>query len=178
MLTGNAQFPVPYPSIIVSLAQLIADIDDYDNAITDNETHADGTSEAMRLAGEIVHSDLISIMAMVQAAMDLDKPNAILTATNAGYDTKTQSIRGPRKANCFRGEEPGELIVWGEGAGPHDWQESLNGGVTVQNIPGTKGGIKTVTGLISDKRYWYRSRTILPGGSYGEWSEWVSEVAP
>jgi len=173
-LTGNPLFPVPYPDNVTSLADLGNHIVDYDKAIAANEAHVEGSAEALKLAGDVVHADLISIMSMVQDAMDDDKPNAIKIATDAGFETKYETSHGPRKAQVNQCTEQGCLIVWGEGGGPHDWQMSRDGGQSFENKGGTSAGILEVTGEKSDVRIWFRSRQIFTRGKFGEWGPWVS----
>jgi len=177
-LTGNPRFTVPYPLIITPLATLVTNTDLYDTAITLAATHAIGTAEAADVAADVVHANLLSIMSMVQIAMDNDRPNAIVIATSAGFETKTESKRGPRKAKVLKGNEPGSFVVHAEGEGQHEWQESTDNGATFEFIGATKGGILEVEGKIPDKRYYYRARTVLSKGRKGDWGPWVSEVAP
>ena len=178
LMTGNPLFVTPYPLIITPLATLVTDTGLYDTALTLAATHATGTAEAAEVAGEVVHQDLISIMSMVQAAMDNDRPNAIVIASGAGFETKTESKRGPRKAEVFAGNEPGSQVVHAEGRGPHEWQESPDNGATFTNIGATSGGVLEVEGKTPDKRMYYRARQVLPKGRKGDWGPWVSGVVP
>ena len=115
---------------------------------------------------------------MVQAKMDDDRPNAIVIATGAGFETKTESAHGPRKAKVIKGNETGSFVVHAEGRGQHEWQESLDNGATFAYCGSTRGGVLEVEGKTPDKRYYYRARMVLSKGRKGDWGPWVSEVAP
>jgi len=177
-MTGNPLFTIPYAAIITPLATLVTDTDLYDAALTLAATHADGTAEAADVAGEVVHQDLISIMSMVQAKMDDDRVNAIVIASGAGFDTKTESKRGPRKAGVYQGNEPGSFVIHSDMTGQHEWQESTDNGATFKDIGSSSGGEYSVEGKIPDKRYYYRGRQVLTWGRKGEWGPWRSNTAP
>ncbi|MEI8203500.1 MAG: hypothetical protein WCH34_10840 [Bacteroidota bacterium] len=176
-LTGNTDFPVPYPDDVVALATLVTDTGIYDTKIVIAKTRVSGSSEAMQVAQNTVHLDLESIMSMVQRKMDANPDRALQICANAGFDSKLEGNRGKRKAGCEKDTEPGTMIIYGEGEGQHDWQESINAGETFYFLASTTGGIKHVDNLISKKRYWWRSRRVYPNEKYGDWTEWVSEEA-
>ena len=115
---------------------------------------------------------------MVQAKMDDDRPNAIVIASGAGFETKTETKRGPRKAKVFAGNEPGSQVVHAEGQGQHEWQESPDNGETFTNIGATSGGVLEVEGKTPDKRMYYRARQVGTKGRKGDWGPWVSGVVP
>ena len=173
-MTGNTRYPIPYPTGVTSLVDFGTHITTWDNAITAALPNGGGTAEAAHLAGEVVHADILTIMPMVQIAMEDDAPNAIQIATDAGFETKDEGSHGPRKAEVFQCTEPGCLIVNGEGQGQHDWQKSYDGGKTFENLRGTTGGVKEITGEKSDVRVWFRSCQVLSHGEYGPWGPWVS----
>ncbi len=174
-MTGNALYPLPWPSGVTSLTDLGTHITNFDNGIIAEEA-GEITMEALDILSEIVHDDLISIMGMVQGAMDDDIENARVIAEDAGFETKEDGTRGPRKAQCFQTTQQGCLIVWGDGPGYHEWQKSLDGGKTFENYGSTTSGILEVRDEKSDVALWFRSRQVLKGGTYGPWSIWVSGI--
>jgi len=177
-LTSNPKFPLPYPANITTLAKLVTDTHDFDLAIVAAKNKVVGSAEALKIADDLVHMDLISIMSMVQSAVDADRVNGIKIANEAGFDTKKEAISGAGHAEVKRGAEPGVLIAFGDGPGYHDWLKSDDGGATWERIAPTRGRRKTERDLVSDKRIYFRSRLVLKDETYGEWSAWVSEVAP
>jgi len=174
-MTNNTRYPLPWPTDVTSLADLGTHIVDFDNGIT-AEAAGEITTEALDILSEIVHADLISIMGMVQDAMEADIENARVIAEDAGFETNSDGTRGPRKAQCFQSTEQGALIVWGNGGGPHEWQKSLDGGATFVNYASTTSGILEERNQKSDVALWFRSRQVLKGGTYGPWSIWVSGI--
>jgi hypothetical protein len=177
-LTGNPKFPTPYPIIIIPLSKLSSDITAYDTAITTASLKGKGTASIANTAGDEVHDDLKNLMIMVQIAMDNDETNARTTCEGAGYVCKAESLRGKRTTKATPGHMPGMVLLEGEGLRMHQWQQSPDGGKTIVNIDPTTSGKKTVTGLTSDVREWFRGRQVLPDEQYGPWSAWVSVMVP
>ena len=172
-MTGNPLFVVPYPTGISSLANLVTHTATYDSAMGAAKTRLEGTAEAEKVAEEVVHADCLSIMSMVQNAMDANKPNAGLIATNAGFGTKTINPRGKRPNAVFQATEPGCLIVWGEGPGQHEFQKSFNEGHEFVLDGSSPSGIYEARGLNSNEKVWFRSRMVLTRGRFGEWGPWL-----
>ncbi len=74
----------------------------------------------------------------------------------------------PAKSNAA-----GEADLTGAGAGPHQWQQSNDGGTTTIALDPTRTGITKVTGLASGSKPSFRNRQILTKGRYGDWSNWI-----
>jgi hypothetical protein len=171
-LTGNPLFTIPYPVNITTLAQLGLDITAAETAQTLAETKVKGSAKAFSEALVVVHNDLISIMSMVQAAMTAAPKNAESICQGAGYDVKKETSHGARK-NTAKSNAAGEADLTGAGAGPHQWQQSNDGGTTIIAIDPTRTGKTKVTGLASGSKPSFRNRQILTKGEYGDWSEWI-----
>jgi hypothetical protein len=177
-MTGNTDFPLPWPANVTSLATLETDIGTFDDNIVAAKTRAKGTSEAEELSSKKAHKDLLSIMRMVQTKMD-DKPEeALRICTDAGFGNKSRATRGKRKREAKPGNIPGSLIVTDEGAGKRQWQQSPDEGKAITHLDPTTGGKTTATGLTSLQFYWFRCRLVLTKGRYGDWTPWFGAIAP
>ena len=171
-LTGNTDFPLPWPINITTLAELQPLIDTADAALTAAKTRAEGTAEALKTAMWQLHLALINIMGMVQTAMYDDVINAETICLGAGYNVKRETSHGPRKDTATSTQE-GLVELGGAGAGPHQWQQSSDGGITIIALDPTRGGKTSVPGLVSNSTHWFRNRQVLSKGQYGEWSNWI-----
>jgi hypothetical protein len=170
-LSGNTTFPLPWPSNITTLAELQTLITTADEALTDAKTRAKGTSQALKTALWQLHLALINIMGMVQLAMYDDAANAETICLGAGYNVKRESPHGPRKDTATSTEQ-GIVELEGAGAGPHQWQQSPDGGTTIMALDPTRGG-KTSAAALSGSMQWFRNRQVLTKGQYGAWSNWI-----
>jgi len=168
MLTGNATFPVPYPSNIVTLVNLGLHLDDFENALGQSDSDLIASTEV------IVHDDLKNIMTMVQIKMDQTRPQAETICTGAGYDVGKETPHSPRINDIKTGTEPGSAILYGVGPGMHEWELSYDGGQTSKPLRPTTKGRKELTGETPDIPIWQRNCLVLPNDTYGEWTEWVS----
>ena len=177
-LTGNVRFPIPWPSNIVSLDDFSDSIEDVDAAITLRKTNVKGSANALQKAVKIMYNNAQNIMTMVQICMNNNVGDAIEICIGTGFEYKTITVRGKRKNSVKQGSEPGELVFECEGAGYHEFQMSVDGGVTITHLPSGSSGICIAKNLISKKEYWFRGRLILAGNAFGEWTTWVSGIAP
>jgi hypothetical protein len=177
-MTGNAYFPTPWPANIVTLAKLNTDITTLDTAITAAAGKGKGTAAVENAAAKVVHDDLTNIKNMVQITMDANPANAVAIAESGGYDCKAETTHGKRQTKAKKGPIPGCVLLEGAGEGMHQWMQSPDGGKTIIHLDPTTGGKKTVVGLTSDVRMYFRSRLVLPKEQYGEWSDWVSIMVP
>ena len=60
----------------------------------------------------------------VQEMADLDPANATIIITDAGFGVKHVPIKQKQKNTAVDGPEVGEVILTGEGRGPHNWRVS------------------------------------------------------
>ena len=167
-LTGNTTFPVPYPSNIVTLVNLGLHLDNFEAAIALEDTDLTASTEV------IVHDDLTNIMTMVQIAMEQNKPSAETICVGAGYDVGKETPHSPRTNSVKTGTEPGSAILLGVGPGMHEWELSLDGGLTSKPLRPTTKGRKEITGEKPDILIWQRNCQVFPNDTYGEWTTWVS----
>ena len=83
-----------------------------------------------------------------------------------------------KRTGVYPGNEAGTLVVFGKGRGASEWQESTDNGATFTKLGFTTMAQLEVKGKTPGKRYYYRSRKMLPNGRTGAWSPWMSGVAP
>ncbi len=166
-LTDNDNFVVPWPSIFVSLANFGLHLDAFEAAL------ASGDADLISSTEIVVHDDCMNLKPMVQAKMDSDKPNAANICTGAGYDLGKKGSNGPRKNTIKPGNEPGSVVMTGEGPGQHDWEISFDGGTTAIPIDSTSSGKTTKDGLRSKTDIWQHNRRVLTKGRHTDWTPWV-----
>ena len=176
-MTGNADFPLPWPANVTSLATLQTDMGTFDDNIVAAKTRAKGTAEAEQASSIQVHKELLSIL-RIQTAMDSKPDQAVRICTDAGLNQKGQATRGKRKREAKKGNVPGSLIVTDEGAGRRQWQQSPDEGKTIINLDPTTGGKTTVTGLTSMQFVWFRCRLVFTKDRYGDWTPWFGGIIP
>ena len=172
-LTGNALFPVPYPPHVTSLTDFGNNIQKFDDAIVAVETKQPDAEANLRAIEAIVHNDVNSIAGMVALAMEADPANAQKIAESVNFATSYEGSRGPRIAEVLQATDPGCLIVLAEGDGTHEFEQSSDGGKTVEKTYCSTSGRLDVFGLDSDKKYWFRARQVLTYGRTGDWGPWV-----
>jgi len=168
MLTGNSNFPVPWPSNIVTLANLGSHLDDFEDALAVKD------ADLIASTGVIVQDDLKNIMTMVQIKMDSNRPLAEKICSGAGYDVGKEIPHSTRKNSVKAGSEPGSAILTGVGKGTHEWELSYDGGLTSKPLRATTKGRKELTGEKPDIEIWQRNCQVFPNDTYGEWTDWVS----
>ena len=166
-LTNNSLFPLPWPTNIVTLANLGTHTDAFESALGSGDAGLISSTET------VVHDDLINIMSMVQIKMNSDRPNAENICTGAGYDIKKEAPHSPRANSIKPGNEPGSAIFTAIGTGPHEWEVSIDGGTTFKGIPSTRSGKTSISNFASDIDIWQRNRTVLANNKYGDWTQWI-----
>ena len=77
--------------------------------------------------------------------------------------------RPPTKPGAKDTNQTGTVELLGEGEGMHEWEQSEDG-ENWQRLDSTTTQKKTVTGLVKGRRYYFRSRQVLPHGEYGPWT--------
>jgi hypothetical protein len=171
-LTGNANFPVPYPSNIVSLAQLDTDIAAMVTTHTNARSKTVGTADVRNASLSVLLNDLRSIMQMVQAVADKTPATAETIIIGAGYDVKKTAVKQKQNDAARTGKVSGDVIITAKGAGPHEWQMSKDK-VSIINLDATSGAKTTVNDLTPGDVWYFRSRPILKKGIKGDWSDWI-----
>jgi hypothetical protein len=177
-MTGNTDFPSPWPVNVVLLHYLEIDIQAFDDALVESKTRAKGTAETLEKTCHKVYKDLRTIQSMLQLMLDLDPEDAERMCADAGFDRKSMATRAKRKREVQKGNESGSLIITDEGPGMRQWQMSADGGVTSSDLPPTTGGITSVSGLAPDKDYVFRCRLVNTKNRYGDWTSWFGEKKP
>ncbi|MBI4946541.1 MAG: hypothetical protein HY840_09085 [Bacteroidetes bacterium] len=172
-LTGNVNFPVPYPANVVSLAQLGTDITALVAAETAAKSKAVGTVDARNAALIIVLSDLRSILQMVQAAADKAPANAETIIIGAGYDVKRSNPHGKQQNTASDGNEEGTVLLTAEGTGPHEWRMSTDQAAWTA-LPSSRTAKTKVSGLTVGVKYFFQNRQLLTKGDKSDWSQSVA----
>jgi len=171
-LTGNTNFPTPFPANITSLVQFGTDITALDAAETAAQNRTKGASAIRDQALEIVIKDLKSLMTMVQNAADADTANAEAIIQNAGFDVKSPTIKQKQGNTAISNNVPGVVDLTADGTGPHEWQMSKDQ-VTITQLNATLTASTTITGLTSGDLLNFRNRKIDSLGGGNPWSPWI-----
>ncbi len=170
-LTGNANFPVPYPTNIVSLAQLGTDITALVAAETAAKNKAPGATDARDAIMNTVLADLRSIMHLIQIKADTNPVNAETIIMGAGYDVKATSAKQKQQNTAKNAEVSGTVILTAEGSGAHEWQQSKDQ-LNIIHLPATSKANTTVSGLTSGEVWYFRNRKIANKNGQFDWSAW------
>ncbi len=178
-LTGNLDFPSPFSPEFVTLLKFGIDIDNADAKLMARLQKMPGSKNGLAAFVNLVYDDVQNLCMMLFLKMRTVAPDeAVRICNDAGFEYKSVFIRTKRPNKVLKAVEPGVLVVWAQGKGQRQWQESpdTNQG-TIIDLPPTSGGITTVRNLISKKEYWFRWRLVLTKGRYGAWSDWYSGTA-
>ena len=171
-LTGNANFPLPYPTNIPTLAQLGLDINALVAAQTAVKSRTAGADDARNAALTLVVADLRGIIPMVQAAADKIPANAETIIPGAGYDVKKVSPHQKQGDAVKEGKVSGSVILTASGGGGHEWQMSKDL-IAITNLPSTSGAKTTMSGLTPGDVWYVRNRPILKKAELGNYSLWI-----
>jgi hypothetical protein len=174
-LTGNTNFPLPYPVNVVSLAQLGTDIIAVDTAQTNVRNGVKGAVQDRNAKMKIVKTDLESIKSMVQIKADSNPANAESMITGTGYDYKKVFIRQKQQLGVKRTAVSGSYMLIADGGGEHEWQISTDK-INITNLPATSTAHTLVTDLTVKQTYYQRNRKVGKKGVVYDWSPWLEFI--
>jgi hypothetical protein len=172
-MTGNPNFPLPFPVNVVPIATLSADIQTLDTAETASKTKAKGTADTRNAAKVVVDSDLHSLVGYVQSVADKTSAQSEAIILSAGMNVKKSGAHSKPDFVAKNDKVSGTVLLSAKGSGGHEWQQSTDG-INWTNLPATAGAKTKVTGLTSVTKMYFRSRAILRKGQQGAWSQMVS----
>jgi hypothetical protein len=172
-LTGNSDFPTPWPLNIVSLTDYNDSIEDLGKKNVARQTNVKGSAQALDDAVKKVRSDTANIMTMVQNAMRAKPLEAIRICTDAGFEHKKLTARGPRPNSARPTTQKGELLVEFEGGGQMHIQISMDKGETWTTCDPTSCGSVLLKNLESNRLHYFRGRKVLSKGAYGDWTDMI-----
>lgn len=169
-MTGNANFS----SSAAKVTQLLADINALDASQTALGTKPPTTTAAARnILLEVVKNDLRLLRNDVQAAADAKPASAEAIILSASMSIKKTSFRNKQQNEAEDGNLVGEVILYAEGEGSHQWQQSPDGGETIIHLDPTSRSTTTVYNLQPGVKVWFRNRQILSNNNYGVWTNWL-----
>ncbi len=177
-MTGNANFPTPYPANVPALATVTADINALDSTESVALTKVIGSVETRDAKKEILLKDLHALLAYVQGIADNNPANAVAIIKSAGMDVKQPVSRTKSDFDVSYGDVSGSALLVAKVAAKrasYEWQMSADG-KTWNNLPVTLICKTTVTGLVPGTTYYFRFKAVTTDGE-GDWSQFVSIVA-
>ena len=174
-LTGNPNFTVPYPTGIVSLAQLGTDITALVNAEALAKTKAAGAVAARNLALANVLIDLRSLILMVQIKADANVNNSASIILGAGYDVKQAKATAKKINGAFNTQILGTVLLTADASGHHEWEMSKDQ-VTITNLPATSTSHTTVANLTTGDVWYFRNRKVNTKKTTYNWCQWIKLV--
>jgi hypothetical protein len=159
-----------YSGSAATLTQFDTDLTNFFKAQTgfkaNPRTHSKEQRQECQDAAYLTSEDLR--MDVQKLANDTpDKAESIITGANMLI--RIVKVRIPQQNAWEYGDEPGTLLFWAEGRGPHEWQSSADG-TNWTNDEATNVARKTYTGLEVGKTLHFRNRQIQTKGKYGPWS--------
>lgn len=171
-LTGNINFPAPYPANVTTLAQLGTDIAAVDAAQINVKNGVRGAVQDRNTKIRIVKKDIDSIKSMVQIKADSDPANAESIVTGSGYDYKKIFIKQKQQNSVKRTAISGSYILLADGTGEHEWQITIDK-VNIITLPATSTAHTLVANLTVKQTYFQRNRKIGKRGEVFDWSPWI-----
>jgi hypothetical protein len=166
-MTGN---PL-YPGADVVLKPLAASLSKYDTTTTASKTRASGTVAARRAARVVFIACLDDTRGFVQHLADADPENAEPIITGAAMSVRKLPVRAPQSFGVTQGSVSGQVHVHTPSAGraAYEWQYSLDGGKTWQDVEPTLQARTTISGLPAGTTVLFRHRILTRAGR-GDWS--------
>jgi hypothetical protein len=174
-MTGNPNFPLPYPSNVVSLSQLGTDIAAVDAAQTNVKNGVKGAVQDRNTKIKKVKADLETMKSMVQIKSDSDPENAESMIAGTGFDYKAAFFRQKQQLGVRRTNVSGAYILLAEGGGDHEWQIT-NDKINITTLPATSAAHTLATGLILKQTYYQRNRKVGKKGIVNDWSPWFEFI--
>lgn len=174
-LTGNVNFPPPYPSNICSLVQLTSDIDAVDAAQINVNNGVIGAVQDRNAKMDKVKRDLESIRTMIQIKADRDPENAESMILSTGFSYYYGNHRTKQQNGVKRTNVSGSYILLAEGMGEHEWQLTMDK-INIINLPPTSNAQTLVTDLTIKQTYYQRNRKIGTKGRMFDWSPWFEFI--
>jgi hypothetical protein len=174
-LTGNLDFPLPYPSNVVSLSQLASDIDDVDKAQVDVKNGVIGAVQDRNVKLGIVKADLQSIKTMIQIKANSDPENAESMVKGTGFNYVYGNHGQKQQNGVKRTNVSGVYLLLAEGGGEHEWQLSPDK-INIIYVQPTSTA-HTLSPLLTLKQtYYLRSRKIGTKGVMFDWTPWFEFI--
>ena len=112
----------------------------------------------------------------VQQMADDDPENAEITIKEADFDVKEVSVRQKQQFKAEDGPEAHSVLLYGDGAGPHNWRTSLDGQTWVVLL-GSKNARKILRNLTPKTYYYFQSSPMMNDGEEGVWSDTICYLA-
>ena len=171
-LTGNTDFPTPWPVNITTLIQLGTDITAFINANTNVKNRVVGATGIRAKALGVVMTDLRNIMTMVQTKADSNPANAQAVIEGAGFFVKTSTARQKQQDGAHNTNISGTVMLTASLSGHHEWEMSKDM-VTATGLPSTSKSHTLVQGLNPGDVWYFRNRKIGRNGVQFNWTGWV-----
>lgn len=172
-MASNANFP----SSAAKVTSTLTNINALDAAETALRTKpATVTAATRNVALELVKNDLRTLRNDVQNAADAKPASAEAIILSSAMSVKQVKGRDAQTDAVLDGEVSGSVTLIGKGAGAHQWQQSLDGGITIIHLDPTLSSTTSVTDLAPGTVVSFRNRLILPKGLYGPWSQWIAHM--
>lgn len=190
MMTGNANFPTPYPSNTPALATVTADITALETAESLALTKAKGAASARDVKKGVVLKDLYALLRYVQGQADNIPASAEAIIQSAGFDVKKPGEHMKSDFEVRHGTVSGSVLLTAKSAGKrasYEWQMSTMQQSSSEkeisaapqpvwiNLPSTLVAKTSVAGLTPGTTMLFRFRAVLPTGE-SSWSQVVSII--
>ena len=168
-MVSNPYFPSS--ALSITMTQYNADVTALATAEVNFTTVPPTASKAQRdTAKRQVAKDLRLLISDVQKVADANPTKAEDIITGAGF-----AIKGNSSHDKFVGAKntkvSGTVTLHAPEAGPHEWAQLADDGVTWVTLRATKGGKKTIEGLTSSKKYTFKSAPVVSDKEVD--SEWT-----
>jgi len=171
-LTNNIYFPTGWVAGSLTQAQFTTDVSAYITAETNVRNHVAGAVGARTSAYNVIKSDLLKILAMVQSKADANENNAAAIIGNAGFYVRNNGGTHKKQNAAFNTQLLGTVTLTADGNGHHEWQMSKDQ-VTIINLPATTSAQTQVSGLSTGDVWYFRNRKVNSKKTTYNWCSWI-----
>jgi hypothetical protein len=174
MMTGNANFATPTPS----LAKLTTHLDTLEAAEVLASKGGKGAVQQRDVELAVVQNDMRLLTAFVQSIADANVAAAEAIITSAGLKAGKKPSRKKPAVSVRQGKSLGSVVLDAKALPPpvqYRWQMSVDQKVWT-DVPESFKASVTVAGLTAATIYYFRLRTMTNDG-LSDWSVVVSIIA-
>lgn len=171
-LTNNIYFPTGWMAGSLTQAQFTIDVNAYITAETNVRNHIAGAVGARNTAYNVIKSDLIKLLAMVQSKADANESNAAAIIGSAGFYVRNAPSAHKKQNAAFNTQLLGTVTLTADGTGHHEWQMSKDQ-ANIINLPATTSAQTQVTGLTTGDVWYFRNRKVNSKKTTYNWCSWI-----
>lgn len=157
----------------VTLAQFGLDVAAYIQAVTNVKNHVAGAMGVRTAAWATIKIDLEQIETMVRDNAHAHLPLAEAIILSAGFFVEIVHTKQKMVNGAYNTEIEGTILLTGEGAGYHDWEQSKDKIKLGPKIQPTSTAHTLVPGFVVGDIQYFRMRKQNTSKKTYAWSAWI-----